>query len=107
MDGLTRDHSPEETADHMLQQPGCLLLNQLSYHIAEHRADSIEALICSTNIVESMIIEQDLLHDEDGHRLAQLRSSLHNAKAEWYDFGGQQEIDDIGRIILDQSSNYA
>jgi len=51
-----------------------------------------------------MIVQQNLLHDEDGHSLAQFRSSLHNAKAERNDLGSEKEIDHIGRIVFDKRS---
>jgi hypothetical protein len=43
-----------------------------------------------------MIIEKDLLNDEYGHGLAELGAGLHDSEAERDNFGGEEEVDDIG-----------
>jgi hypothetical protein len=63
---------PKKAANNVLQQPSRLLLHELRDHVAEHRANSVETLISSADVVESMIIEEDLLDNEDGNRLAEL-----------------------------------
>ena len=79
----------------MLQQPCRLLLDELRDHIAEHRAHSVETLVGSTYVVQSMIVEEDLLDNEDSDSLAELRSRLHDPKAKWNDLGCQEEVNDI------------
>lgn len=71
---------PKKASDDVLQQTDSLLLHKLIDHIAEHSADSIEALVCLADVGEADIIEQDLLDDEDGDRLAELGTSLHNTQ---------------------------
>lgn len=89
----------------MLEQADGLLFNQLGNHVTQDGTDSVESLISGTDIPKANIIKQDLLHDKDGHRLAQLGARLHDAKAKWDNLSGQQEIDDIRRVILDQSAD--
>lgn len=79
----------------MLQQPYSLLIHQLSDHVREHGTHSIEALVRLADVLQSHIIQQDLLHDEDRDSLAQLRARLHNTKAEGDDLGGEEEVDDL------------
>lgn len=85
----------------MLEKPCCLLLYELGNHVAQDCAYSIEALISSAYVVQSMIIKKDLLDDENSNRFAKLRSCLHNAKAQWNDLCGQEKVNDIGRIVFD------
>lgn len=90
----------------MLQQACSLLLDQLAHHIAENGADGIEPLIGGTYVVQAIIVKKDLLHNKDGNGLAKLGSGLHDAQTERNDFGGQQEVDDLGRVVLDEGANY-
>lgn len=88
-------HLPEEAPDHVLEETDCLLLYELIDHIAQHSANSVEALVCLANIGQSDIIKEDLLHNEDRHGLAELGTSLHDTKTKGDDFGCQQEIDNL------------
>jgi len=98
---------PQEASNDMLEQPNRLLLHQLGNHVAEHSSYRIEPLVSLTDVGEPHIIQQDLLNDEDGHRLGKFGAGLHDAEAQWDDLGGQQEIDDIGGIIFDQCTDNA
>lgn len=89
----------------MLKQSGSLLLDQLAHHVAENGADCIEPLISGADVVEAIVVKKDLLHDEDGDSLAELRAGLHNSQTERNNLGGQQEVDDLGRVVLDKSAN--
>lgn len=89
----------------MFEKPSRLLLDQLSNHVAEDGADSVEALVSGTDIVKTVVIKQNLLDDEDGNRLAELRPGLHNPQAEGNDLGREKEVDDLGRIILDKRTD--
>ena len=89
----------------MLQKTGRLLLNKLGDHVAENSSDCIEPFICGTNIIQSMIIKEYLLHNEYCDRLAELRACFHDSKAKRDDFCCEEEVDDIRGIILDKSSN--
>ncbi len=98
---------PKEAAHDVLEQPDCLLLDELSDHVAEDSAHSIETLIRRTNIRQANVIEKNLLHDENRDGLTKFRSGLHNTKAERNDLGGEEEVDDVRRVILDQGSDDA
>lgn len=89
----------------MLEQPCSLLLDQLAHHIAENGADGVEPLISGADVVETVIVKKDLLHYKDGDGLAKLGSGLHDAQTEGNDLGGQQEVDDLGRVVLDERAN--
>lgn len=79
----------------MLQKSRSLLLDKLVDHVAQHRSDSIKTLVCRADVIESVVVEENLLDNEDGNSLAQLGTSLHDAKAEWNDLGGKKEVDHI------------
>ncbi len=89
----------------MLQKSCSLLLNKLVNHVAENSSDRIEALVSRTNVVQAVVVEQDLLDDKDGNGLAQLRASLHDAQAKWDDLSGEEEVDHIRAVVLDQGSD--
>lgn len=99
------DYIPQEAPDDMLQQPGSLLLDQLAYHVTEDGADGVESLVGGADVVQAIVVKKDLLHDEDGDGLAELRARLHDAQTERNDLGGQQEVDDLGRVVLDKGAN--
>ena len=86
----------------MLKQPSRLLLNQLRNHVAEDGADRVEALVRGADVVEAVVVEQDLLHYEDGHRLGQLGPGLHDAQTQRDDLGREQEVDHLGGVVLDK-----
>lgn len=100
-------NSPKEATDHMLEQSHRLLLNELSNHVAQDSPHRIEPFVGSANVRETDVIQQNLLHNEDGHRLAKLRASLHDAKTKRDDLGGEEEVDHIRRIVFDESANHA
>lgn len=89
----------------MLQEPDGLLVNELSDHITKNSANSVESLVGLADVLQSHVIEQDLLNDEDSNGLAELRSSLHDTEAERDDLCGEEEVDDFCRVILDQSAD--
>ena len=64
-----------------------------------------EPVICLAYVVESRLIKQNLLEDEGGHSLAQLRPALHDPKAEWNDLGGQKKVDHLLLVRLDEGSD--
>ena len=85
----------------MLQKPHCLIFNQLSDHVAKDRSDCVKSLVGLTNICKAHVIEEDLLDYKNSHRLAQLRSSLHNAKTKRDNLGSKEEVDNIRGIVFD------
>lgn len=98
---------PKEAAHDVLEQAHRLLLDQLSDHITEYGAHSVETLICRTNIRQANIIEKNLLHNENGNGFAEFRPGLHDAKTEGNDLGGEEEVDHVRGVILHQRSNDA
>ena len=89
----------------MLEQPSRLLLNQLRHNVAEDGPDSVEALIRGTDVVEPVVVKQNLLNDEDRHSLAELAARLHDPEAEGNDLGREEEVDNLARVVLDQSAD--
>lgn len=96
---------PEKATNDMLQESGGLLLDQLRHHVAQDGADGIEPLIRGTDVVESMVIKKNLLYNENGHGLAQLGTRLHDSQAQWDNLRGQEKVDHIRRVILDERSD--
>ena len=99
--------SPKEAAHNVLEQPDRLLLHKLSDHVAQDRSNGVEPLVGRTYVRETDIVQQDLLHDEDGHCLAQFRAGFHDPKTQRDYFRRKQKVDDIRGIILDQRSDDA
>lgn len=91
----------------MLEQACSLLLDELADHITEHSADGIEALVRSADVIKAIIVEEYLLDDEDGNRLGQFRACLHDPQAQRNYLGGQEEVDHLGRVVLDESADDA
>ena len=89
----------------MLEKSHGLLVDQLSYHIAKDCADSVESLVSLTDVLQAHVVKQYLLDDEDGNGFAELGSSLHDTEAQRDDLRGEEEVDDLGGVILDQSAN--
>lgn len=71
---------PKEASNYVLEQACGLLFHKLADHVAKYGADSVEAFIGSTNVVEPIIVEKNLLNYENGDGLGQLRASFHDSK---------------------------
>lgn len=83
-------------------------LDELLDHVREDRPDGVEPLVRLADVAESYLVEEDLLDDEDGDRFRQLRTRLHDPKAEGDDFGREEEVDDVAVIVLlDEGSDDA
>ena len=65
----------------MLQETHRLGLNELVDHVAEYGADGVEAFVRVADVRQAGLVEQDLLDDEDGDGLGQLRACFHDAQA--------------------------
>ena len=91
----------------MLEKARRLLLDELANHVAENGAHGVEPLVRRADVVEAVVIQEYLLHNEDGDRLAQLGARLHDAEAERYYLGGQEEVDNLGRVVLDKGPDDA
>lgn len=84
----------------MLQQPHSLRLHELVDHVAEHSPDGVEALVGVTDVREPGLVQQNLLHNEDGDCLGEFGARLHDAQAERDDFRGQKEVNNGVVIVL-------
>lgn len=89
----------------MLKEASSLRLDKLSNHVAQNRTDGVEALIGGADVVETIVIKQNLLHNEDGNSLAKLGASLHDSQAERNNLGREEEVDDLRRVVLYERSN--
>lgn len=78
-----------------------------AHHIRQHRADSIEPLVSLADVLQTEVVQQDFLHDENRHRLAQLAAGLHDAQAQRDDLGREQEVDNVGAVVLDERADHA
>jgi hypothetical protein len=102
---LERGILPKEASNDVLQQTDSLLLDELIDHVAKNCADSIKALVGLTDVRQANIIKQDLLHDKNCNGLAEFGAGLHDTKTERDDFGRQEEVDDLGRVVLDKRAD--
>ena len=96
---------PKKAAHNVLEQAHCLLLYQLVHHVTKHCANSVEAFVCLADVGQANVVEQNLLYDENGDRLAEFRPCLHDTQTKWDDLGGEKEVDDLGRVVLDKRAN--
>ena len=65
-----------------------------------------EPVVGLTDVVQSRLVQEDLLQDEGCHCLGQLRSGLHDPEAEGDDLCGQEEVDHLLFVSLDQGTDY-
>ena len=86
----------------MLQQPLARLLAQLDHHLAQDHGHVGEPVVGLADVVEAGLVQQDLLQDEGGHRLAQLRAALHDPQTQRDDLRGEQEVDHLLLVRLDE-----
>lgn len=63
---------PEKAAHYVLEKACGLLLHKLRDHVAQNSTDGVEPLVSGTDVIQAMIVEQDLLHNEYSDRLAEL-----------------------------------
>jgi len=98
---------PQKTPNNMLQQPHRLLIHQLRHHVTKHSPHGIEPLIRLANILQTHVVEQNLLDDEDSNRLAEFRAGLHDTQTERDDFGGEEEVDDFAAVVFDEGADDA
>lgn len=47
---------PKEASHHVLKQASGLGFDELSNHITQDSADSIEALVCGTDVVQTIVV---------------------------------------------------
>lgn len=74
-------------SNYMFKKTDGLGLHQLVHHVAENGAYRIEALISMAYIGQASLVEQYLLHDEDGYSFRQFRASLHDPETKRNNFG--------------------
>ena len=91
--GVVRES--QVAADHVLQQPLARLLAELDDHLAQDHRDMGEPVVGLTDVIQTSLVQQDLLQDEGGHSLAQLGAALHDPQTQRDDLRGQQEVDHL------------
>jgi hypothetical protein len=96
---------PEEASDDVLKKARRLRLNKLSHHVTQDCANCIKALVGGTNVVKPIVVEQDFLNNEDSNGFAKFRAGLHDTQAQRNDLCCQEEVDDLGRIVLHKCTN--
>lgn len=97
---------PQVASDDVLQQPDRSGLLDAADHVGEDCSHCIEALVRLTDVSKANVVKQDLLYDEDGDGLAELRSGFHDSQTEGNNFRRQEEGDDLRIVrLLDQSSD--
>lgn len=79
----------------MLQQSSSLLFNKLIYHITQDSSHSVKSLVRGADVVQSMIVKQDLLHDKNGNGLAEFRAGLHDPQAKGDNLCREEEVDHV------------
>lgn len=95
----------KEAPHDVLQEPCGLLLHELADHVTKNGTDGIESFIGGANIVQSTVVKQYLLDDENGDRLAKFRPSLHDSEAQRNDLGSKKKIDNLGRVVLHKGTD--
>merc|ERR1719215_746838 len=60
------------TANDVLQKPLARFLAQLYHHLSENHCNVRKSVVSLADVVEASLVQEDLLQDEGGHRLAQL-----------------------------------
>lgn len=84
-----------------------MLFHKLTNHVTKDGANGVESFVSSTNVVQTTVVEENLLNDEDGNCLAQFRAGLHYPETEGNDLRRQEEVDDLGGVVLDKCSDNA
>lgn len=90
----------------MLQETDGLGIDELVDHVVEDGRDGIEAFVGLADVVKTGLIEEDLLHDENGDCFREFAACLHDAKTKRYNFRREQKRDDFGVVILDERANH-
>ena len=101
--GVVRES--QVAADHVLQQSLARLLAQLDDHLAQDHRHVGEPVVGLTDVIQSSLVQQDLLQDEGGHSLAQLRAALHDPQTERDDLRGEEEVDHLLLVRLHEGSD--
>ena len=68
--------------------------------------ERLEPVVGLADVEEARVVQEDLLHDEGGDGLAQLGAVVHDPQAEWDDLGGQEEVDHLPLVGLDQGADH-
>ena len=79
----------------MLEQAHCLLLDELVDHVGKNGSNGVESFVSLTDVLQTEVVEQDLLNDKDGDSLAEFATCFHDTQAERDNFGCKKEVDDL------------
>jgi len=97
----------QKAPDDMFQEPHRLLLDELVDHVRQHGADGVEALVGLADVLQPEVVEEDLLHDEDGDCFGELGAGLHDPQAEGDDLGCEEEVDYFAAVVFDEGADHA
>lgn len=70
----------------------------------EYHGDVRETVVCLADVRQAALVQQDLLQDERGDRLGQLRPGLHDPETQRYDLRRQEERDHLLLVRLEQGT---
>jgi hypothetical protein len=87
---------PEKTSNDVFQKTSRLLFHKLRDHVAEDSADGKESFVGGAYVIEAVIIEEDLLHNENRNSLAQFGPGLHDTETQRYNLRREKKIDNFG-----------
>ena len=94
----------EITLDDVFQKACCWLLKLSLDHIVEDSADGEKSLCRHAKVIQSIIVEQDLLDNEGSDSLRQICAPLHDPQTKRNDLCLQEEVDDRWIINFDKGS---
>eukprot|EP00962_Isochrysis_galbana_P025363 scaffold7805_cov116-Isochrysis_galbana.AAC.4 len=73
--------------------------------VAQDGGDGVEALSGGAYVGEARLVQQYFLDYERGNRLGEFRPGLHDAQAQWNDLRGEQKVDDVRVVHLDERTD--
>ena len=68
---------------------------------------SVEPVVSLADVVEASLVQENLLKDEGGDGLAELGAALHDPQTQRDDLRGQEEVDHLLLVRLDQGADHA
>lgn len=94
--------------DDVFEESGArLILNLRDHHVIEHRRYGIKPLGGLAQVIQSGVVEENLLNDECGDGLAELGTPFHDPKAQRYYLSLQQEADDFCVVYFHEGADNA
>lgn len=98
---------PQVATNDVFQEANGWILYQFSYHARQDSTNSVKSLRCGTDICQSIVVQEDLLHNKCCDCFRQLGTRFHDAEAERDDLRLQKEIHYVGIVDFDQGTDNA